>query len=415
MKIKSLLIKAAMLSLLAAGANGSANAQAVPSSLAGSYWYETRGDGFGDRYKFDFIDSRTVHFTVSGLSGGKRWIGRYSESTEGFDAQFDQYVQAHVTNSGPMTTVDFDTPQAVRSRGSLRMTGVYGRSQGGEVRLWVRTATDYAVITGSSFAFRYQKKDADWFISRGINFLDNGKHALALQDLADAIRQDPANGNAHRWRCLAYEGAKNYAAALDDCNKAVSLNAPFAFYARAGIHVAQGNQEKAIADMSKHIEMNPKDSDGFRRRAGFYLKLKDHKLALTDLTEAIKLVDSSKQPEAYYMMLNVRASMLRELGQHASALIDYTRYLKGNPKDANALNDRAWIHSRIGALDLALYDADRAIEADPKSKYAYNTRAEIYTKLSKRDLAIADYRKALELAPGDEIATKGLAALAAKP
>ena len=118
--------------------------------------------------------------------------------------------------------------------------------------------------------------------------------------------------------------------------------------------------------------------------------------AIADYTQAIKL--NPKYSKAYY----VRGLAYRNTGQYDRAIADYDKAIELNPKDADAYNNRAWANFKWGKAAKGLPDANKAIDLNPKGAFIYDTRGHIYEALGRKQEAIADFRKALELDPSNE-------------
>jgi tetratricopeptide (TPR) repeat protein len=160
----------------------------------------------------------------------------------------------------------------------------------------------------------------------------------------------------------------------------------FSAYVRRGnAYRVERDYDRAIADYSKGIEIDPKNiavaytlgiASAYGMRAMAYFGKRDYDRAMADYTEAIRL----------------------------------------NPKYAEAYNFRGvmWaVHKRD--YDRAMADFTEAIRLNPKYAEAYNFRGLMWAKKGNKQRAIADYRQALVINPSLEIARKNLATLGARP
>jgi tetratricopeptide (TPR) repeat protein len=80
-----------------------------------------------------------------------------------------------------------------------------------------------------------------------------------------------------------------------------------------------------------------------------------------------------------------------------SAITNYTKAIKINPKLVKAYNNRGIAYIWKKQYDLAIADFNKAIELDPKNGKAYNNRAIVYSYQGENDKARQDLHKAQSL------------------
>ena len=80
-----------------------------------------------------------------------------------------------------------------------------------------------------------------------------------------------------------------------------------------------------------------------------------------------------------------------------SAISNYSKAIKINPKFAKAYNNRGIAYIWKKQYDLAIADFNKAIELDPKNGKAYNNRAIVYSYQGETDKARQDLQKAQSL------------------
>jgi len=80
-----------------------------------------------------------------------------------------------------------------------------------------------------------------------------------------------------------------------------------------------------------------------------------------------------------------------------SAIANYSKAIKINPKFAKAYNNRGIAYVWKKQYDLAIADFNKAIELDPKNGKAYNNRAIVYSYQGETDKARQDLHKAQSL------------------
>jgi tetratricopeptide (TPR) repeat protein len=122
-----------------------------------------------------------------------------------------------------------------------------------------------------------------------------------------------------------------------------------------------GDWDKAIADLTEAIRLDPNDAIAYYNRGILYYKKNDCDSAIADYTEAIRL----------------------------------------DPNDVCAYNNRGNVYNENGDWDKAIADYTEAIRLDPNNAKAYNNRSIAYKKKDELDKAIADYTEAIRLDPNE--------------
>ncbi|MGD8886727.1 MAG: tetratricopeptide repeat protein, partial [Gammaproteobacteria bacterium] len=134
-------------------------------------------------------------------------------------------------------------------------------------------------------------------------------------------------------------------------------------YRERGIHYAElGHYDKAVADFSNAVELNPNYVTAFIGRANAYAKLEQYKAAYQDFATAQKL---SPKNTAIYIM---RGSLNFLLGRFEDAVADYRYYLSLKPNDMYRM---LWLHlsqkylDKNGPSDLARYSKNVNLDEWP--------------------------------------------------
>ena len=96
----------------------------------------------------------------------------------------------------------------------------------------------------------------------------------------------------------------------------------------------KGEHDKAIADYTEAIRLDPKDAEAYCNRGLAYGNKGDYDKAIADYTEAIRL--NPKYAEAYYN----RGMTYASKGEYDKAIADYTEAIRLDPKYAEAYYSR---------------------------------------------------------------------------
>jgi tetratricopeptide (TPR) repeat protein len=208
--------------------------------------------------------------------------------------------------------------------------------------------------------------------ARGRVYLVRKDYDLAIADLTTAIELRPSQ--AYFFRALAYMAKHEWRHALNDLNETV-MNMPseaHVFCARSVVRASLEDIDGAIDDMSKAIELEPRNADHYAARAKLFRERREAGCAIADYTNAIKLAQKSD------------ASTLHNWHRWRGAL----RFFEGD-------------------LDGAIEDGSAAIRYSPQDGNGYMIRG--VATLRKLGYgpdggsrgAIADMSKAAELIPND--------------
>ncbi|MGB6044145.1 MAG: tetratricopeptide repeat protein [Pirellulales bacterium] len=210
---------------------------------------------------------------------------------------------------------------------------------------------------------------------------------------------------------------------------------------RASAWWARGDHKRALNDFNQAIKLGYQQADAYTSRGMFHAALGNYKKAVADYSKAIKLDDKDAAP-----WIN-RAAVWMTVKKYELAIRDYNEAVRRNPKDANTYQQRAVARKLNQQLDLAVEDFSRAIKLsprhvpavlgrgytwyqlaeyekavvdftraiklDPKSAQAYNNRGFNYQLLGNFQAALVDYDKAIELAPNFSLALQNKAWLLA--
>lgn len=114
-----------------------------------------------------------------------------------------------------------------------------------------------------------------------------------------------------------------------------------------------------------------------------------HDRAISDLTKAIE--NNPRDAESYY---NRGITYAVGKGQYDKAISDYNKALEINPRDAETYTVRGIAYGAKGLHDQAISDFNRALEINPGFALAYNNRAVSYYLKREYDKAWEDVNKA---------------------
>src|SRR5439155_20449789 len=141
------------------------------------------------------------------------------------------------------------------------------------------------------------------------------------------------------------------------------------------------------------VVTGPASGKEFQERALSPLAKRDADRAIADATEALRLDPKCAAACA------TRAAAHRMKGDLDRAFADASEAIRLDPTHALGSFNRAEVHRLRGQTDQAIADASEAIRLDPQYAASYGTRAEGYLARGEFEQAIADATEALRLAP----------------
>jgi|ERR1700677_3779663 len=154
-----------------------------------------------------------------------------------------------------------------------------------------------------------------------------------------------------------------------------------------------GDFDKAIANYSEAIRLNPKFMIAYIERGNAYEDQGNHDKAIADYTSAIKI-----DPGNILAYIS-RSTAYAAKGMYDPAIEDDTKVINLNPGSGGYYYDRGDHYERKGDHDKAIADFDEAIRIDPKDPFPYYGRGNSFRAKGTYDRASADYTTALQLQP----------------
>jgi tetratricopeptide (TPR) repeat protein len=158
--------------------------------------------------------------------------------------------------------------------------------------------------------------------------------------------------------------------------------------------------EKAVEHFSKAIEKSP-TSQAYFQRATVRVALGEFSDAVGDLTRAVQLDPKN------LAALNERGTTYRRLGKRKEAKADFDAVIAGGAKHPAVFTNRALVLIDIAtpeSVEAALVDLRVALELDSRFAPAWEASAEIREKAGLFDKALEYYRVAIEIDPNFALA-----------
>jgi len=231
------------------------------------------------------------------------------------------------------------------------------------------------------------------------------KSALVLWEQAipyftEKIRNNRKDDFAYAMRARVHRGRREYDAALEDLDEAISLSPTESAWPnnRGNVWLAKKEYDKAIDDYTDAIQVNPEDAYAHANRGRVWHLKKDYEKALEDFSQAIRIDPKDLKP------YNDRGEVWFELREYDRAIADCSAMIKLHPRYALAYGNRGFARQMKREYPEAIADLNQAIEIEPQYSAAFLNRGNTYREMNKNDKALADYNEAIRLSPRDALA-----------
>ena len=149
--------------------------------------------------------------------------------------------------------------------------------------------------------------------------------------------------------------------------------------------------EQAIDCFDIQVRDHPLDLFPRLMRAGIWADKKEFDKAIAEYTEAIRL-----DPESSYSYRG-RGRTWSTNGEPEKAVADYTEAIRLDPESSCAYLGRGWTWGTSGESDKAIADYTEAIRLDPKCSYAYAGRGLAWCAKSDFGKALADLSDSISM------------------
>ena len=236
---------------------------------------------------------------------------------------------------------------------------------------------------------------------RGVIFNNEGKYDLAIKEYERgiALAEIDPSGAAYCYsnRATQYERLREYDKAEADYTSAIALEPENAdrYIDRANFYEEYlKDYDLALLDYTKAIELDNDNPFRWYYRADLYIeKLNDNKKALADLNECVKL-----NPENY---LVDRAKFYYSQIDFKNAEKDFNSLIDLDKHFYDSYNERGLFFGLIGQYEKAHKDFEKSIELDTTSRSVYYYRHKIYEKQGLIEKQKADLLKTIAMDPND--------------
>lgn len=278
-------------------------------------------------------------------------------------------------------------------------------------------ACDYesaAVLATAAIDLDSENPRAYYQRARARLYSPSSDDSAALADLEKVISQSHAitdpwlKSNAYALQARIFDSRSQAKEAVEAMDKAIAI-APSErgfLKARAALLVAHGDNERAVKDYGRWIEMSPADALPRVLRGQLLESMKNYEQALKDYELAGTLQEDKATLSKRDLSLKLRARLLSKLGRHKESIGAISDAIRlGGQRDDELLVLRANEHNALGNFQEAIEDYSKAIDLAPGfSPAALEGRSKAYDALGKHELAVKDKQEAeaLREAPAEK-------------
>jgi tetratricopeptide (TPR) repeat protein len=135
---------------------------------------------------------------------------------------------------------------------------------------------------------------AQLYVARGVARDLVAKGADARQDYSSAIALDPGYSYAYYMRAASFNADKEYDKALADLSKALELGNKNAHFLLGNVLCSKQDYERGIAELTEALKIKPNNRSAYSDRAGCYAKKGEKTLAAADYKAALALNPDAK-------------------------------------------------------------------------------------------------------------------------
>ena len=219
--------------------------------------------------------------------------------------------------------------------------------------------------------------------AQAFRYYEDGDHTRAIETLDKIIRNKINLTIAYNLRGNSYNAISEFEKAIADCTEAIRLNPEFYgnYVNRASNYNLTEQYDRAIVDCDRAIRLYPDNFSSYLVRSEAHLRKENTEKALADINRAIQLNPDNKGGFAFYPYF-LRGFILYSKDDFPRAIADFSQVIQLrsddlNPYYVNSYLFRGDCYLQTGDYDKATADIDTALRLDPGNEDALYVRGEI--------------------------------------
>ncbi|GAC1353891.1 MAG: hypothetical protein NVS4B11_23340 [Ktedonobacteraceae bacterium] len=233
--------------------------------------------------------------------------------------------------------------------------------------------------------------------NRGVAYRNLNDYQHAIEDFNRALQLDPPYAWAYGNRGITYRALRQHDKAIQDFTAALALDdtLDWVYVGRGEAFRHRKEYLEAVADFDRAIALDPDYAQAYAGRGRVYRLLKRYQQAIEDFDHALLL-----DPEIV-LAYGFRGLTYSQMKQYTLALEDFTYAIALNVDYFWAYGSRGVTYFSLKDYQHAIEDLNHAIALNPSYAWGYAQRGRTYRHLKIYDKAIADLDRALALDPQD--------------
>lgn len=233
--------------------------------------------------------------------------------------------------------------------------------------------------------------------ARGIHYLDVKQEDAALVDFKTLMDRDPKNVNWVRAATETLRSLKRFDEARQTITAALErMQDPILYIERSKIAIEQDDDDQALADLDKAIELQPQMTESRLMRAELLMRKDDTSGAKRDI-EAI----ARENPDSGQAIL-LRAVLAVQEGRLQDAIQDMSLLAQAFPDNSMFTLQLASYYLQDRRSQKTIETIDRLLERDPHNWEAFRIRGDARLNVGDHAKALEDYESALQYKPDDK-------------
>jgi len=211
-------------------------------------------------------------------------------------------------------------------------------------------------------------------------------------------------GNAFAYQGKTEEAEKQYRSLIG-----ISPDNPMAYFRLGLLHRSLKNYASAIENMNKALSINPMFMDVFINLVLVHAEEKNFKQAMILCDEQLKKADG--KPDALALIRDLKGNLFLTQKKTAEAEEEFKKALQENPDYLKSYFSLAKLYMLNKDEEKAIVQYKKIIEKNPQQFAPHMMLGTIYDLQKKFDLSESHYRRALEINPDFIPAANNLAYL----
>jgi tetratricopeptide (TPR) repeat protein len=241
--------------------------------------------------------------------------------------------------------------------------------------------------------------DEDERLDRIVKIIRKGLPCAALDLSKNLLSTDVDSATLHAGVGLALSNLRRYHEAMDEFDKAITLNEnePMAHRGRSLTLIALKRFDEALASLDRLIQLKPNEVPAHKAAGRISFNMGRSTKAIAAFDRAIALCPGDFDAH------RGRGLALGALNLHNDALTAFDRALEVNSQDSKAHWNRSIALSRLGRGDECLVAIDMTLRLEPHNATVYCARAIVLNGLGRLGEAMTAFNQSLLLNPNDHV------------